>query len=86
MIPQTRAAYVTRFWKPRRFETVQMQREVDLAEVFRNVSAVDVAELPIPWSDQEVDVAELPLPDDSPQAPFAVTAFRAPVPPLVPYR
>ncbi len=86
LIPQTRQAYVTMFWKPKRFQLARERQDVDLAEVFQHVPTVDVAELPVPWSDLEVDVAELPLPEGTAELEFAVTAFRSPVPPLIPYR
>ena len=85
MIPKTRKAYVTAFWKPKRFVVASLPI-VDLAEVFRHVAAVDLAELPIPWSDLQVEVAELPKPEGSLEYDFAVTAFRAPAPSPVSYR
>jgi len=85
-IPQERRAYFTAFWKPRYFEVAQIPQEVDLAEVFRQVPAVDLAELPVKGLDLEVAVAELPLSQDSLGYEFAVSALPQPIPLFVSYR
>lgn len=78
IIPQERGAYVTAYWKPQHFEVAKGPQEVNLVELFRGVSAVDLAELPVKNLALEVDVAQLPIPEESSEYGFAVSAIRPP--------
>lgn len=80
LIPQTRHAYVTRFWKPSRFELAHWPGEVDLAQlpVPGHPGSIDLAE--VFEAAAEIQVSALPVPEDSDAYGFAVSAFHPPAP------